>query len=77
MVVSLFYYIGLGGYISSTGTQNPHLTATASVMYTVVSPMQNPFIYSLRNKDIKRALKRLFERKSLKVLIVCGRENFC
>ncbi|EPY77655.1 olfactory receptor 7A17 [Camelus ferus] len=31
---------------------------TASVMYNVVTPMLNPFIYSLRNKDIKGALKR-------------------
>jgi olfactory receptor len=27
-------------------------------MYSVVTPMLNPFIYSLKNKDIKRALKR-------------------
>jgi olfactory receptor len=32
------------------------------VMYTVVTPMLNPFIYSLRNKDIKRALKTLFKK---------------
>jgi olfactory receptor len=30
------------------------------VMYSVVTPMLNPFIYSLRNKDIHSALKRLF-----------------
>ncbi|XP_069858108.1 olfactory receptor 7A10-like [Dipodomys merriami] len=65
-VVSLFYCTLLGVYLSSAVTQNPHLSATASVMYTVVTPMLNPFIYSLRNQDIKRALKRLFDMKSLK-----------
>ncbi|EHB15238.1 Olfactory receptor 7D4 [Heterocephalus glaber] len=33
-----------------------------SVMYTVVTPMLNPFIYSLRNKDVNGALGRLFIR---------------
>ncbi|XP_049644210.1 olfactory receptor 7A10-like [Suncus etruscus] len=59
-VVSLFYCTSIGVYLSSAVTQNSHYTAIASVMYTVVTPMLNPFIYSLRNKDIKRALKRLF-----------------
>ncbi|KAG3280101.1 OR7A5 [Ictidomys tridecemlineatus] len=58
-VVSLFYGTTLGVYLSSAVTQNSHSTATASVMYTVVTPMLNPFIYSLRNKDIKSALRRL------------------
>ncbi|XP_014940004.3 olfactory receptor-like protein OLF4 [Acinonyx jubatus] len=58
-VVSLFYCTGLGVYLSSAATQSSHSSATASVMYTVVSPMLNPFIYSLRNRDIKRALKRI------------------
>ncbi|KAK1342680.1 hypothetical protein QTO34_015446 [Cnephaeus nilssonii] len=57
-VVSLFYGTSLGVYLSSTATQNAHSSATASVMYTVVTPMLNPFIYSLRNNDIKRALQR-------------------
>ncbi|XP_053439441.1 olfactory receptor 7A17-like [Nycticebus coucang] len=56
-VVSLFYCTSLGVYLSSAATHNSHSSATASVMYTVVTPMLNPFIYSLRNKDIKRALK--------------------
>ena len=51
-VVSLFYCTGLGVYLSSAATHSSHSSVTASVMYTVVTPMLNPFIYSLRNEDI-------------------------
>ncbi|XP_055093818.1 putative olfactory receptor 7A2 [Symphalangus syndactylus] len=63
MIVSIFYGTGLGVYLSSTMTQNSHSTAVTSVMYTVVTPMLNPFIYSLRNKDIKGALTQFFRGK--------------
>ncbi|XP_059016256.1 olfactory receptor 7A17-like [Mustela lutreola] len=56
-VVSLFFCTSLGVYLSSAVTQNSHTSAVASVMYTVVTPMLNPFIYSLRNRDIKRDLR--------------------
>ncbi|ELK12827.1 olfactory receptor-like protein OLF4 [Pteropus alecto] len=59
-VVFLFYCTSLGVYLSSAATHSSHSTAAASVMYTVITPMLNPFIYSLRNKDIKGALKRFF-----------------
>ncbi|XP_045660177.1 olfactory receptor 7A5-like [Ursus americanus] len=55
-----FYCTMLGVYLSSVATQSSHASAVASVMYTVVTPMLNPFIYSLRNRDIKRALKAFF-----------------
>ncbi|XP_057565525.1 olfactory receptor 7A17-like [Hippopotamus amphibius kiboko] len=58
-VVSLFYCTVLGVYLSTAVTHSTHSSAVASVMYVVVTPMLNPFIYSLRNKDIKRALKRI------------------
>ncbi|KAM7140922.1 LOW QUALITY PROTEIN: olfactory receptor 7A10-like [Molossus nigricans] len=61
-VVLLFYGTSLGVYLSSAATHNAHSSATASVMYTVVTPMLNPFIYSLKNKDIKRALERFLVR---------------
>ncbi|XP_023407689.2 olfactory receptor 7A10-like [Loxodonta africana] len=59
-VVSLFYGTALGVYLSSAATQNSGGRTLASVMYTVATPMLNPFIYSLRNKDIKQALRNLF-----------------
>ncbi|XP_024414878.1 olfactory receptor 7A5 [Desmodus rotundus] len=61
-VVSLFYGTSLGVYLGSADSRHSQSSTTASVMYAVVTPMLNPFIYSLRNKDIKRALERLLDR---------------
>ncbi|XP_057564327.1 olfactory receptor 7C2-like [Hippopotamus amphibius kiboko] len=61
-VVSLFYGTGLGVYLSSVATSSSRTSLVASVMYTMVTPMLNPFIYSLRNKDMKGALVRLLSR---------------
>ncbi|XP_058381769.1 olfactory receptor 7D4-like [Diceros bicornis minor] len=60
--VSLFYGTSLGVYLSSAVTHSSHRSSIASVMYTVITPMLNPFIYSLRNKDVKGALGRLISR---------------
>ncbi|XP_007956675.2 olfactory receptor 18-like [Orycteropus afer afer] len=61
-IVCLFYGTGLGVYFSSAISSSVQKCAMTSVMYTVVSPMLNPFVYSLRNRDIKRALHRLLIR---------------
>jgi olfactory receptor len=58
-VVSLFYGTGFGVYISSAVTDSSWKSAVASVMYSVVPQMLNPFIYSLRNKEMKEALRKL------------------
>ncbi|KAM5306089.1 olfactory receptor 7A10-like isoform 1-T1 [Glossophaga mutica] len=71
-VVSLFYCTSAGVYFSSAPTYSSLSSATASVMYTVVTPMLNPFIYSLRNKDIKGTLKRFFGMASIKRPIILG-----
>ncbi|KAM5187413.1 olfactory receptor 7E24-like [Callospermophilus lateralis] len=61
-VVCLFYGRGLGVYFGSAVSHSPRSSAVASVMFNVVSPMLNPFIYSLRNRDMRRALRRLYSR---------------
>ncbi|KAK1342597.1 hypothetical protein QTO34_015363 [Cnephaeus nilssonii] len=75
-VVSFFYGTGVGVYLSSAVTQSSYSNATTSVMYTVLTPMLNPFIYSLRNKDIKRALKRFLGMVVIKGPVVLWLKNF-
>ncbi|XP_038182162.1 olfactory receptor 1468-like [Arvicola amphibius] len=64
-VVSLFYGTIIGVYFCpSTNTSTVKETAMA-MMYTVVTPMLNPFIYSLRNRDLKEALIRVLRKKKI------------
>ncbi|EHB03699.1 Olfactory receptor 7G3 [Heterocephalus glaber] len=58
-VVSLFYGTSFGVYAGSEFTGSSSSSAVASLMYTVVPPLMNPFLYSLRNRDVKEALKKL------------------
>ncbi|VFV41581.1 olfactory receptor 7c1-like [Lynx pardinus] len=73
-VVFLFYGTSLGVYLSSAAAQNSRESTIASVMYTVVTPMLNPFIYGLRNRDIKQGLRKLFSRETFSAYrILCFR----
>nr|XP_048304682.1 olfactory receptor 1468-like [Myodes glareolus] len=64
-VVSLFYGTLIGLYIfPSANNSNTKETAMA-MMYTVVTPMLNPFIYSLRNRDMKEALINVLCKKKI------------
>ncbi|XP_011384300.2 olfactory receptor 1J4-like [Pteropus vampyrus] len=64
-VVSLFYGTILALYYSSLLSDSNDKAMIASLMYTAVTPMLNPFIYSLRNRDIKLALGILFRNNIL------------
>ncbi|KAM9312275.1 olfactory receptor 1496-like [Gastrophryne carolinensis] len=65
-VVSIFYGTLFSMYILPTKAQSQTLSKVLSLLYTVVTPLMNPIIYSLRNKDIKRALGK--SAHSLQVL---------
>uniref|UniRef100_A0A8D1UFG2 Olfactory receptor n=1 Tax=Sus scrofa TaxID=9823 RepID=A0A8D1UFG2_PIG len=64
-VVSLFYGTMMAVYFSSSSDQSHDKDIIASVMYTVVTPMLNPFIYSLRNRDMTMALGILSRSRKL------------
>ncbi|XP_027699367.1 olfactory receptor 1D2-like, partial [Vombatus ursinus] len=63
-VVSLFYGTLFGVYLQPVKTYSVK-DSVATVMYAVVTPMFNPFIYSLRNQDMKGALKKLLRGKTV------------
>ncbi|XP_063802630.1 olfactory receptor 11L1-like [Pseudophryne corroboree] len=56
IVVCLFYITVIIVYINPQGSQYDKFLA---LMYTVIVPMLNPFIYTLRNKDVKEALYKI------------------
>ncbi|XP_052491468.1 putative olfactory receptor 1F12P [Budorcas taxicolor] len=58
-VVILFYGTITGVYLSPSPSHAADKDSLASVMYMVVTPLLNPFIYCLRNKDMKGALWKL------------------
>uniref|UniRef100_A0A8C9GR77 Olfactory receptor 1D5 n=2 Tax=Piliocolobus tephrosceles TaxID=591936 RepID=A0A8C9GR77_9PRIM len=60
-VVSLFYGTLAMVYLQPLHTYSMK-DSVATVMYAVVTPMMNPFSYSLRNKDMHWALGRLLGR---------------
>ncbi|XP_069398498.1 olfactory receptor-like protein DTMT [Ovis canadensis] len=62
-VVSLFYGTIIGLYLCPSANNSTVKETVMAMMYTVVTPMLNPFIYSLRNRDMKGALRRVFWRK--------------
>ncbi|XP_052513007.1 olfactory receptor 1E2-like [Budorcas taxicolor] len=62
-VVSLFYGTIIGLYLCPSANNSTVKETVMSMMYTVVTPMLNPFIYSLRNRDMKGALRRVFCKK--------------
>nr|CAI9701311.1 unnamed protein product [Rangifer tarandus platyrhynchus] len=66
-VVSLFYGTLCMVYLQPIQTYSMK-DSVATVMYGVVTPMMNPFIYSLRNKDMHGALGRLFQGKGFQRL---------
>ncbi|XP_047714871.1 olfactory receptor 12D2-like [Prionailurus viverrinus] len=63
MVVILLYAPVIFTYISPTSGSSMDQDQVAAIMYTVVTPMLNPLIYTLRNKDVKAALSSVFTRR--------------
>lgn len=63
--ITLFYGTVMFMYLRPTSSYSLDQDKWASVFYTVVIPMLNPLIYSLRNKDVKEAFKRIISKKVL------------
>ncbi|XP_075345408.1 olfactory receptor 14J1-like [Mycteria americana] len=58
-VVSLFISTGTFAYLKPPFISSPSLDLLVAVLYSVVPPAVNPFIYSMRNQDLKDALKKV------------------
>ncbi|XP_005874700.2 PREDICTED: olfactory receptor 50-like [Myotis brandtii] len=61
-VVSLYYGAIIGLYFFPSSNNSNNKDVIVAVLYTLVTPMLNPFIYSLRNRDMKGALGSILSR---------------
>ncbi|XP_021586316.2 olfactory receptor 5B3 [Ictidomys tridecemlineatus] len=62
--VSIFYGTVIFMYLQPSSSHSMDTDKIASVFYTMVIPMLNPVVYSLRNKEVKSAFSKIFQRKS-------------
>ncbi|XP_030398938.1 olfactory receptor 14A16-like [Gopherus evgoodei] len=58
-VVSLFVCTTIFAYLKPTSSSPSALDLVMAVLYSVLPPIMNPIIYSMRNKEMKAALRRL------------------
>uniref|UniRef100_G3TCE8 Olfactory receptor n=1 Tax=Loxodonta africana TaxID=9785 RepID=G3TCE8_LOXAF len=63
-VVSLYYGAIIGLYFFPSFRNSNDKDVIVAILYTVVTPMLNPFIYSLRNRDMKGALGNILKRRA-------------
>ncbi|XP_028611601.1 olfactory receptor 145-like [Grammomys surdaster] len=63
IAVSLFFGSGAFMYLQPSSPESMDQGKRSSIFYTILVPMMNPLIYSLRNKDVKLALKKTFSKR--------------
>ncbi|XP_003801909.1 olfactory receptor 2B6 [Otolemur garnettii] len=62
IVVSLFYGTAISMYLQPPSPNSKDRGKMVSLFYGIIAPMLNPLIYTLRNKEVKEAFKRLVAR---------------
>ncbi|XP_075346308.1 olfactory receptor 14J1-like [Mycteria americana] len=60
-VVSLYVSTGMFAYLKPPSMSSPPLNLVVAVLYSVVPPAVNPLIYSMRNQELKDALRKLIQ----------------
>ncbi|XP_004475934.1 olfactory receptor 5A2-like [Dasypus novemcinctus] len=64
-VVTIYYGTIIFAYVRPPATYNFNMWKVVSVIYCVVTPLVNPLIYTLRNKDVKKAFSNVLARRRL------------
>ncbi|XP_029808066.1 olfactory receptor 11G2-like [Suricata suricatta] len=74
-VVSLFYGSVMVMYVSPTSEHEAGIQKVVTLFYSVVTPLINPIIYSLRNKEMKHAMKKLLRTQKKKRVLLPSQQE--
>ncbi|KAM9642371.1 olfactory receptor 13F1-like [Trichechus inunguis] len=69
-VIVLFYGTALSTYLKPSAVDSQEIDKFMALVYAGLTPMLNPIIYSLRNKEVKMAVKRVLVRNPLCALFI-------
>ncbi|KAK7811297.1 hypothetical protein U0070_002230, partial [Myodes glareolus] len=72
LAVAIFYGSLTFMYLQPPSVSSLRQSKLSSVFYTIVVPMLNPMIYSLRNKDVNVALKKLIQKSDYCIKVNCS-----
>ncbi|XP_073457247.1 olfactory receptor 5V1-like [Aquarana catesbeiana] len=64
IVIAIFYGPGIIVYFRPKSNYDSSQDTMVALMYTVIAPLLNPFIYTLRNKEVKLGIKKIFCQKT-------------
>ncbi|KAM9311434.1 olfactory receptor 2D3-like [Gastrophryne carolinensis] len=62
IVATMFYGSGAGAYMRPKSKLSPNTDKLFAIFYTIGTPMMNPLVYTLRNEDVKSALRKILAR---------------
>jgi olfactory receptor len=68
---------GLEIYLNASNDKTVQESKIIAVFYNFVSTLLNPLIYSLRNKDVKQALKTILRQKVIRTALMPPPSNNC
>ncbi|XP_016278355.2 olfactory receptor 5B12-like [Monodelphis domestica] len=64
-IVVIYYGTIIFMYFQPSSTHSKHIDKIVSVFYTIIIPMLNPLVYSLRNKEVKNAFRKVVTGQKL------------
>ncbi|XP_032063077.1 olfactory receptor 14A16-like [Aythya fuligula] len=67
VVVFLFLSTGMFAYLKPSSISSPFLNLVMAVLYSVVPPAVNPLIYSMRNQELKNAIRKVISWRHLRM----------
>ncbi|XP_048372541.1 olfactory receptor 14C36-like [Sphaerodactylus townsendi] len=70
-VLSLFLSTSMFSYMRPKSMSSAPVDLTAAVLYTILPPLLNPIIYSLKNKEIQVAMQKMLKKRSGFCLKIC------
>nr|XP_060483862.1 olfactory receptor 5B3-like [Panthera onca] len=73
--VSIFYGTVIFMYLQPSSSHSMDTDKMTSVFYTMVIPMLNPVVYSLRNKEVKSALRKVISETKLSLFLTLYNVN--